>query len=191
VVSTSKHLEGLPISDLHQAPSWSWASVNSAVWYPLIHGNDIAWGAQEDLWVAKVVEVIAHSIGTDPMGRLSGAKLRVTAPIRRLKQPLDLSQNTEEPLHFHYLDECAYRNGYSANQTVLLLLTYRVEPLYGTHEILRLTGLILERVAGKRVFKRIGMFEHGWFQHRLPNGQWPLFIDWDPLREKKTTLTII
>ncbi|KAI4683320.1 uncharacterized protein J4E88_004495 [Alternaria novae-zelandiae] len=68
---------------------------------------------------------------------------------------------------------------------------YRVKPLFGTHEIKRLTGLILERVAGKKVFKRIGMFEHGWFQHRLSNGEWPLFIDWDPLREKKTTLTII
>ncbi|KAI4675352.1 uncharacterized protein J4E84_010094 [Alternaria hordeiaustralica] len=68
---------------------------------------------------------------------------------------------------------------------------YRVKLLYGTHEILRLSGLILERVAGKKVFKRIGMFEHGWFQHRLSNGEWPLFIDWDPLREKKTTLTII
>ncbi|KAI4705565.1 hypothetical protein J4E81_000448 [Alternaria sp. BMP 2799] len=123
---------------------------------------------------------------------LSGAKLRVTAPIRRLKQPLDLSKDTQdEPLHMHYLDECAYRNGYVADRTVLLLLTYRVKPLYGTHEILRLSGLILERVAGKKVFKRIGMFDHEWFQHRLSNGEWPLFIDWDPLREKKTTLTII
>ncbi|KAI4937802.1 hypothetical protein J4E85_000238 [Alternaria conjuncta] len=127
----------------------------------------------------------------DAMGRLSGAKLRVTAPIRRLKQPLDLSRDAYEPLYLHHLDDRAYGNGYSADRTVLLLLTYRVKPLFGTHEIKRLTGLILERVAGKKVFKRIGMFEHGWFQHRLSNGEWPLFIDWDPLREKKTTLTII
>ncbi|KAI4624508.1 hypothetical protein J4E83_004183 [Alternaria metachromatica] len=140
---------------------------------------------------AKIEEVVTHPSGTDPMGRLSGAKLRVTAPIRQLKQPFDLSQDTRKPLYFHSMDEGAYRNGYYADRTLLLLLTYRVKLLYGTHEILRLSGLILERVAGKKVFKRIGMFEHGWFQHRLSNGEWPLFIDWDPLREKKTTLTII
>jgi len=148
-------------------------------------------GYDEDIWAANIAEVVTHPSGTDAMGRLSGAKLRVTAPIRRLKQPLDLSRDAYEPLYLHHLDDRAYGNGYSADRTVLLLLTYRVKPLFGTHEIKRLTGLILERVAGKKVFKRIGMFEHGWFQHRLSNGEWPLFIDWDPLREKKTTLTII
>ena len=181
------------MSDSHRAPSWSWASVNSAVFYPFAHVSGIAWGKEEDIWAAKIVEVVAHPSGTDPMGRLSGAKLRVTAPIRRLKEPWDLPKGTSyDPLHLHHLDECVYRDGYYGDRTILLLLTYRVsEPVYGTHEILRLSGLILERVAGKKVFKRIGMFEHGWFQHRLSNGEWPLFIDWDPLREKKTTLTII
>ena len=178
------------MSDSYQAPSWSWASVNSAVWFPLTHVGGLPGGKKEDIWAAKIVEVITHPSGTDPMGRLSSAKLRVTAPIRRLRQPLDLSKDTRDPLYEHWLDECAYRNGYVVKRTVLLLLTYRVKPIYGTHDILRLSGLILEHVAGK-VFKRIGMFEHGWFQHRLSGGKWPLFIDWDPLREKKTTLTII
>jgi len=165
--------------------------VNSAVWFPLIHANAIARGYEEDIWAAKIEEVVTHPSGTDPMGRLSGAKLRVTAPVRQLKQPFDLAHDTREPLYFHSMDEGAYRNGYYADRTLLLLLTYRVKPLYGTHEILRLSGLVLERVAGKKAFRRIGLFEHGWFQHRLSNGEWPLFIDWDPLREKKTTLTII
>ena len=161
------------------------------MWFPLIHADKIACGYEEDIWAAKIAEVVTHPSGTDPMGRLSGAKLRIKAPIRRLKEPWDLPKGTHDPLHLHHLDECVYRDGYYGDRTVLLLLTYRVKPLYGTHEIERLTGLILERVAGKNVYKRIGLFEHGWFQHRLSNGEWPLFIDWDPLREKKTTLTII
>ena len=161
------------------------------MFFPLAHVGGIAVGYQEDIWAAKIVEVVAQPSGTDPMGRLSSAKLRISAPIRRLKQPLDLSKDTRDPLYIHWLDECAHENGYVANRTVLLLLTYRVKPVYGTHNILRLSGLILERVAGKKVFKRIGMFEHGWFQHRLSSSEWPLFIDWDPLREKKITLTII
>ena len=146
---------------------------------------------EEDISAAEIVEVVTHPSGTDPMGRLSGGKLRVRAPIRRLKEPWDLPKGTHDPLYLHRLDECAYRDGYFGDRTVLLLLSYRVEVLYGTHQILRLSGLVLERIAGKRVFKRIGMFLHGWFQHRLSNGEWPLFIDWDPLREKKSTLTII
>ena len=153
---------------------------------------DCSWSDVGHIWTAQIVEVAVLLMSPDPYGRISGGSLKVSGPIRRIKPPFESLWLQKWPMYGHAFDQDILRFEYP-QEMYYFLLCYRVE-IYdkGVREIRDLKGLILaptRRVPNE--YRRIGFFQHEWFQQRLVTGEWPCFIDFDPKRFETQEIIIV
>ena len=150
----------------YQAPSWSWASLESGVCYPL-------WGRRlgrlQTLWT--IVETQVDEVDGDPFGQLSGGFIRTRAhvvPSEGTQRPLRVDDNEGaadvdgktrlkykvygmETLDIYFDDERA--GSLPAPSNIVLVPAIRDDGLRGD-----ILGLVLCR-ADESQYRRLGMFE--------------------------------
>lgn len=155
-----------PITSDYIAPTWSWASHIGGVHF----GASFRLLVPEGVFVQRYVSIIEAQttvLGTDEMGRVSAAHLRLRGPTRWYGDGADL--NTWHLWDGIKLDSGPWRNP-RCPQTCAILFSCDFDTLKCKEEVFNLDeeglnemrGLVLQRLPeemdGREVFVRIGMF---------------------------------
>ncbi|KAF2661783.1 HET-domain-containing protein [Lophiostoma macrostomum CBS 122681] len=174
-------------SDLYPVPTWSWASAQGSIRFPLAHQHCLKFDEEQQAFT--LLETTLSGLTRDPFGRVKKGAIRIAGHMRKgSERRTDTRTEASEKRKYNDWYDGASSNG----DTFHLLLGYSrciVESSRGPLRVLR--GLIVSPAKSpSQAYRRVGMFMHPWPPGESDMDIFHEFVDFN-LADPQVTITLV